>query len=138
MFRMTRSAALGVVLSTAFAVASVAIADIKGPQEHKGVSVSNRAALELGPQIPAMEGYQVRIRKVVVEPGGVVKQHEHSTRPGTYFVIRGDGVAEYRGGKKNIVPAGTAVLESQDVDHWIINEGNEAEFFVFDIVPVDN
>lgn len=136
MYSLIKRAGLGVMLS--LAVASLSIADVKGPQEHKGVSVSDRAALALGDQIPAMDGYQVRVRKVVVEPGGVVKQHDHKTRPGAYFVIRGDGVAEYRDGKKTIVPAGMAVLEGQSVDHWIINEGSEAEFFVFDIVPVDN
>ncbi len=112
--------------------------DKKRPTEHKGVSVSDRDALQLGAQIPAMDGFQVRVRKVVVEPGGVVKAHDHSTRPGGFFVIRGDGVAEYRAdGSKKIVPAGSAVLEHKKVDHWIINEGSEAEFFVFDIVSVE-
>ena len=109
------------------------------PTEHKGVAVSGQAALPLGEQIPAMEGYEVRIRQVVVEPGGVVKAHAHDTRPGAYYVVRGDGVAEYRAdGTKTIVAPGTAVLESKDVDHWIINEGSEAQFFVFDIVPIEN
>ncbi len=109
------------------------------PTEHKGVSVSGKASLPLGAQIPAMEGYEVRIRQVTVEPGGAVKAHAHDTRPGAFFVIRGDSVVEHRAdGTKNIVAPGTAVLESADVDHWIINEGSEAAFFVFDIVPIEN
>ncbi len=112
--------------------------DGERPTEHKGVSVSDRNALDLGAQIPAMDGFQVRVRKVVVAPGGVVAAHDHSTRPGAYFVVRGDGVTEYRAdGTKTLVPAGTAVLEGKEVDHWIINEGGEAEFFVFDIVVVE-
>lgn len=137
MFSSIKSTGLGVILSASLLACGAASAH-DGPKEHKGVSVSDRAALELGAQIPAMAGFQVRVRKVVVEPGGVVKQHDHSTRPGAYYVIRGDGVAEYRDGKKTIVPKGTAVLEDASVDHWIINEGGEAEFFVFDIVPVSN
>ncbi|MQQ08936.1 cupin domain-containing protein [Epibacterium sp. SM1979] len=110
----------------------------KAPTEHKGVSVFGKDALELGAQIPAMEGFQVRVRQVKVEPGGIVANHDHSTRPGAYYVISGDGVTEHRGNEKFNVPAGTAVLESQDVDHWISNDGGEAHFFVFDIVPVEN
>lgn len=130
---------IAVVLVAVSLTATAALAhDGKRPTEHKGVSVSDRDTLQLGAQIPAMDGFQVRVRKVVVEPGGVVKAHDHSTRPGGFFVVRGDGVAEYRAdGSKTIVTAGSAVLEHKEVDHWIINEGSEAEFFVFDIVPIE-
>ena len=107
------------------------------PSKHKGiVSVTGKAALPLGKQIPAMKGYQVQVRKVVVAPGGVVKAHDHSTRPGAYFVVRGSKVIEHRGAKQTVVKPGTAVLEDASVNHWITNEGTEAEFFVFDIVPI--
>ena len=130
---------IAVAVAAASLTFSVAVAHDKDrPTEHKGVSVSDKAALALGAQIPAMEGFQVRVRKVVVEPGGVVAAHDHSTRPGAYFVIRGDGVTEFRSdGSKRVVPAGTAVLEDKGVDHWIINKGSEAEFFVFDIVATE-
>lgn len=107
------------------------------PTKHKGiVSVTGKAALPLGAQIPVMKGYQVQVRKVVVAPGGVVKAHDHSKRPGAYFVVRGSKVVEHRGSKKTVVKPGTAVLEDASVNHWITNEGSEAEFFVFDIVPI--
>ncbi|MBT8154201.1 cupin domain-containing protein [Epibacterium ulvae] len=119
--------------------ATLALAhDKTAPTEHKGVSVFGKAELALGAQIPAMEGYQVRIRQVTVEPGGIVASHDHGTRPGAYFVVSGDGVTEHRGDEKIHVAPGTAVLESKDVDHWITNDGGEAHFFVFDIVPVEN
>ncbi|MEO1469057.1 MAG: hypothetical protein AAFV86_08375 [Pseudomonadota bacterium] len=49
----------------------------------------------------------------------------------------GGGVAEDRDGAQSTADPGTAVLESRDVDHWIVDEGGEAHFFVLDIVPVD-
>ncbi|SCZ62118.1 Cupin domain protein [Epibacterium ulvae] len=134
MYKTITKAVLALLLSSTLAFAH----DGERPTEHKGVSVSDRNALELGAQIPAMEGFQVRIRTVTVEPGGIVAAHDHSTRPGAYFVVRGDGINEYRAdGTKVLVPAGTAVLEGREVDHWIVNEGGEAVFFVFDIVPVE-
>ena len=42
------------------------------PTEHKGVSVFGKAVLELGTQIPAMKGYKIQVRSVVVKPNGVV------------------------------------------------------------------
>ena len=135
MIKSLAAAMVAVSLTTSSAFAD---GDHERPTEHKGVSVSDRAALALGDQIPAMEGFEVRVRKVVVEPGGVVAAHDHTARPGAYFVIRGDGVMEHRSdGSETLVPAGTAVIEGKNVDHWIVNEGSEAEFFVFDIVPVE-
>lgn len=110
------------------------------PTEHQGVSVYGRAALELGAQIPAMEGYQLRVRQVVVETGGVVAFHSHDTRPGAYYVVKGNAVREFQGADDEtgrIVSPGQAVLEDQGTDHWIKNEGDEAIFFVLDIVPVE-
>lgn len=109
----------------------------EAPTEHKGVSVFGRDALELGAQIPAMEGFQLRIRQVKLAPGGVVARHDHTTRPGAYFVIKGEGVIDVQGEVETPVPVGTAIMESQGVDHWVKNTGKEAHFFVLDIVPVD-
>ena len=124
-------------LAAALVSATVTLAE-QAPTEHQGVSVSGRGALELGAQIPEMEGFQVRIRQVTVEPGGVVAVHGHEHRPGAFFVVSGDGVMEIRGKEKHHITPGTAVLESKEVHHWVKNEGDQAHLFVFDIVPVED
>lgn len=106
------------------------------PTEHSGLSVSGKDALELGEQIPALEGYQVRVRTVTMEPGGLVKKHGHETRPGAFYLIKGH-VTDIRGDQKIKVKPGQVILEDHDTDHWVINNGKEdAVLFVFDIVPV--
>ena len=130
---LTAAAALAVA---AAASAAPAFASAEPPSEHKGVEVFARGALALGDQIPVMEGFQIRIRQVKLAPGGVIAAHAHGSRPGAFFVVSGDGVVEHRGAEKALVAPGAAVLESAEVDHWIVNEGGEAHFFVFDIVPV--
>lgn len=126
--------AAALILSTSAALAT----DAAAPTENKGLTVFAKDAFELGAQIPAMEGYQVRVRQVTMAPGGVVAAHGHESRPGAFFVVSGDGVTEHRGESKTLVAPGTAVLESKDVDHWVVNHGDEAHLFVFDIVPVEN
>ena len=42
---------------------------------------------------------------------------------------------DIRDGKADSAAPEPAVIESQDVDHWIKNEGSAAHFFVLDIVP---
>jgi quercetin dioxygenase-like cupin family protein len=117
---------------------TTSVAAEKRPTEHAGLTVDNRDAFELAAQIPVMDGYQVRVRQVTMEPGGVVAAHDHKTRPGGFFVVRGSKVVEYRSdGSSAVIAPGTSVLETIDVDHWVINEGTEAHLFVFDIVPVE-
>lgn len=107
------------------------------PTEHSGLAVSGKNALKLGKQIPAFKGYQVRVRTVTMEPGGIVKNHGHKSRPGAFYVVKGQ-VTEIRGDKREKITSGQAVLESYDTEHWVMNNsGQEAVLFVFDIVPVE-
>lgn len=107
------------------------------PTEHKGISVSGKDALALGKQIAALAGYQVRVRTVTMEPGGIAKNHGHKTRPGAFYVVKGS-VTDVRGHEKTKITAGQAVLEDYDTEHWVINNTKkEAILFVFDIVPVE-
>lgn len=130
---LTKLTAIGLLAMT------TAVAANDRPTEHVGLSVHDRDAFELAAQIPVMDGFQVRIRQVTMAPDGVVAAHDHKTRPGGFFVASGDNVVEYKsdGSSKRIAP-GTAVLETVDVDHWVINKGTEALLFVFDIVPVED
>ena len=68
-----------------------------GPQT-KGVAVELLATVDLGPEIDGMEGRQLRMRKVTIEPGGVFGPlHDHRGRPGTVFVLEGT-ITDHRDG----------------------------------------
>lgn len=106
------------------------------PTEHFGLTITGKHSLELGKQIPALKGYQYRVRTVTIKPGGVVKNHGHTTRPGAFYVVKGK-ITEVRNKKKSIIKSGQVVLEDYGTDHWVINDNKEeAVLFVFDIVPV--
>ena len=52
--------------------------------EARGVTVELLATVELGPEIEGMEGRQLRMRMVTIDPGGVFGPvHDHQGRPGT-------------------------------------------------------
>lgn len=107
------------------------------PTEHSGLTVTGKDSLELGKQIPQLKGFQYRVRTVTMDVGGVVKNHGHKTRPGAFYVVKGN-ITEIRGDKRTHISAGQVVLESHDTEHWVINNSKEkAVLFVFDIVPVE-
>lgn len=58
--------------------------------ETKGVTVKLLATVDLGPEIEGMDGRQLRMRMVTIEPGGVFGPiHDHKDRPGIVYILQG-------------------------------------------------
>jgi quercetin dioxygenase-like cupin family protein len=94
-------------------------ASIDGPKQGKGVTDTVLTALDLGE-----EKVQLRLRRLVVQPGGEVPVHSHGNRPALIYIESGE-MTEF----KNIctVPivhkAGQATTEDHRVVHWWRNTG---------------
>lgn len=67
------------------------------PTENRGVRTDAVSSLDLAGQIDGVAGRQLRVRRIVVEPGGQVAVHQHRERPGTVYVVEG-AVVEHRDG----------------------------------------
>src|SRR5512141_1283134 len=64
----------------------------------KGVTSEVLATVELGGEIEGLEGRQLRMRLVTIEPGGVFGPiHDHAGRPGLVYVLQGT-ITDYRDG----------------------------------------
>jgi quercetin dioxygenase-like cupin family protein len=76
-------------------------------------------------------GKTMRMRRLVVQPGGVVPWHSHGERPANIYVVEG-GITEYR--STCAVPiehkAGEVAVESGDLAHWWRNNTNKAAVLI--------
>jgi quercetin dioxygenase-like cupin family protein len=89
----------------------------------KGVTVELLAALDLGPEIEGMEGRQLRMRMVTMEPGGVFGPiHDHKGRPGMVYILRGT-ITDHRNGSTKDYGPGAGWPEDKDTTHWLENRG---------------
>ncbi len=89
----------------------------------QGVTVETLAVVELGPEIELMTGYQLRLRKVRLEPGGVFGPvHDHQGRPGTVFVLEGV-ITDHRDGVDTDYGPGPGWPEDRLTTHWLENRG---------------
>jgi uncharacterized RmlC-like cupin family protein len=79
---------LGLVLGLGL---GIAIGQQSTPTENKGVSVGKTTAVDLGPEIAGMQGRQLRMRLITVDPGGHIRQHSHNDWPGVIYVLQGSG-----------------------------------------------
>ncbi len=89
----------------------------------KGVTVELLSAVDLGLEIEGMEGHQLRMRKVTIEPGGVFGPlHDHIGRPGTVFILQGT-ITDHRNGEATDYGPGVGWPEDRNTLHWLENRG---------------
>ena len=81
-------------------------------------------SIDLGAEI-GVQGRDLRLRRLVVQPGGVVPFHSHEGRPALIITVSGE-VTEYR--SSCAVPithrAGEVSREADGIGHYWINNGN--------------
>lgn len=98
--------AAGIVASAAFTSSSPASAgecpaDERGTDltkmdttPAKGVTDTLLAAINLAEEPAKIQDRRLRLRKLVIQPGGVVPWHSHGDRPAIIYIIEGE-IVEY-------------------------------------------
>lgn len=91
-----------------------------------GVSDNVLSSIDLSKESVKVKGRLFRLRRLVVEPGGVVPMHEHGDRPALIYIISGE-ITEFSSNCS--VPilhkAGEAAMESVGLTHWWKNTNSE-------------
>src|SRR2546427_4521275 len=74
------------------------------PMDNKGLDAKVESTIDLAPDMP---GYQLRIRTITFEPGGVAGFHSHQQRPAVPDILQGDRTELRQGGfSKTLGPGG--------------------------------
>src|SRR3954470_12464969 len=91
----------------------------------KGVTDTVITSTELSKEAVGINDRLFRLRKLVVEPGGVVPWHSHGDRPAIIYIISGE-ITEYA--STCAVPivhkAGESTAETHATAHWWKNTGS--------------
>lgn len=89
----------------------------------KAVTDDVLGSIDLGKEI-GVSGRDLRLRRLVVQPGGVVPYHSHEGRPALIITISGE-ITEYR--SSCAVPithkAGELAREADGIGHYWVNNG---------------
>ena len=92
----------------------------------KGVTDNVLAAIDLAQEPAKIEHRMLRLRRLTIEPGGVVPWHSHGDRPAIIYVVTGE-VTEYA--SNCAVPivhkSGEVARETHVTAHWWKNTGKE-------------
>jgi len=96
------------------------------PMSPKGVTDTVISSVDLGPEIN-VDGRQLRTRKLVVQPGGIVPLHSHKDRPALIYTLSGS-ITEYSStcGAPIEHKAGDISREADGLSHYWVNHGKVA------------
>lgn len=140
-FRISAAAAVLSIASTT-AIAGECPADKFKPGvramvklEAVGVTDTTLGAIDLEKQPTRIKGRELRFRKLVIQPGGIVPWHSHDDRPALIYVAEGE-IIEYASncGAPILHKAGDIAKEVAGTSHWWKNLGDRTVvLFVGDV-----
>ena len=115
--------------------------DLRAPNHTPASGVTDNVigSIDLAQEPAHVAGRLLRLRKLVIQPGGVVPWHSHENRPAIIYVISGN-VEEYA--STCSVPIahgpGDVAVETHTTAHWWKNTGRKtAVLLSADFFPVD-
>jgi quercetin dioxygenase-like cupin family protein len=124
---MKRNASLAILAGATIAAAAfgigVAVGQQTPPSANQGVSVGPATFLDLPQELDNLDGRQLRLRVVTIEPGGVVAIHSHKGRPTVAHLVSGVLTERREGDWVKVHQAGDSWTEGKDVTHWAENKG---------------
>jgi len=113
------------------------MANATKPVDHavQGVTDTTLGAIDLGKEQAKITGRELRFRKMVIQPGGVVPWHSHDDRPALIYVAEGE-VVEYAStcAAPIVHKAGEIRPETQGTSHWWKNHSAaQVVLFIADV-----
>jgi len=128
---------LGVVLAASL-VASSAFAgqcpadqkkpNATAPVDYKAVGVTDTviAMIDVEKEPANIKDRKFRLRKLTIEPNGIVPWHSHADRPAIIYITEGE-IVEYASNCAGPIvhKAGDVVAETPEVSHWWKNLGDK-------------
>jgi quercetin dioxygenase-like cupin family protein len=106
----------------------------------KGVTDNVLSMIDLSKEKVAIAGHMMRVRRLEVQPGGIVPWHSHAERPALIYVVSGE---IFENNSNCAVPilhkAGEVAREMHTTSHWWQNTGKVPVILLsFDIAADPN
>ena len=114
------------LLCSAFVLGSgLAVSAEDAPKDNKAYTTPKTIMIDLGPEIPSMAGWHLRLRMLKIEPGGHIGLHSHKDRPSVVYFQEGTDLVTNDDGSSKTFKAGDTTAEGVKTVHWHKNIGQD-------------
>jgi quercetin dioxygenase-like cupin family protein len=103
--------------------AGLAAGQASVPTQSKGVSAVELRSIDLTDEIDSTAKRPLRLRKITVEPGGVLGLHTHKDHPAVNYFLQGSLTYHQEGKPDVVMSAGDGIAEGKATTHWAENRG---------------
>jgi len=125
------------------AVAFIAVAFVAGyaagqrqvPTVNAGQSEELLRTLDLTAELDSGKGRPLRMRKMTVQPGGVLGLHNHVDRPAITYFLQGEMTYHQDGKPDQVVKPGGGFAEGRNTTHWAENTGKVPAVWIAVDIP---
>jgi quercetin dioxygenase-like cupin family protein len=115
--------------------AGIAVGQAQPPTATKGFSSVNLRSLDLTEEIDSIKGRPLRMRKITVQPGGVLELHTHKGRPAVSYILEGSMTYHQEGKSDTVAKAGDGIAEGRATTHWAENLGSVPAVWIAVDIP---
>jgi quercetin dioxygenase-like cupin family protein len=105
------------------------------PTQTVGQSEVLLRSIDLTTELESAKGRPMRMRKITLEPGGVLGLHNHVDRPAVTYLLQGQ-MTYHQDGKPDLVAnPGDGFAEGRATTHWAENSGEVPAVWIAVDIP---
>ncbi len=128
----TRLVALFIALAFC---AGYAVGQKQPPTQTVGQSEQLLRSIDLSSELDSTKGRPLRMRKITLQPGGVLGLHNHVDRPAITYLLQGQ-MTYHQDGKPDLVAnPGEGFAEGRATTHWAESTGKVPAVWIAVDIP---
>jgi quercetin dioxygenase-like cupin family protein len=116
-------------------IAGYAAVQRQPPTETVGQSEEMLRAIDLTNELDSTKGRPLRMRKVTLQPGGVLGLHNHVDRPAVTYLLQGQMTYHQQGKPDLVANPGDGFAEGRATTHWAESTGKVPAVWIAVDIP---
>ena len=92
-------------------------------------------SIDLSDEIDSVKGRLLRLRKITLQPGGVIALHSHQDRPTVSYFLQGEVTFHQADKPDVIIHPGEGFAEGKATTHWAENRGSVPAVWIAADIP---
>jgi quercetin dioxygenase-like cupin family protein len=105
------------------------------PTETVGQSEEMLRSIDLTNELDSTKGRPLRMRKVTLQPGGVLGLHNHVDRPAVTYLLQGQMTYHQQGKPDLVANPGDGFAEGRATTHWAESTGKVPAVWIAVDIP---
>ena len=86
--------------------------------------------IDLAKAFPQMKGYELRLSRLTIPPGGGLTLHSHKQMPEIVYIVSGHLTEQRNGGAPVVYGPGSTLINDETVTHMVLNQTNEPVIYI--------